>query len=108
MFAHAPKAGHWLPRCTARCADRWSECRRSIGAPLARACFVATLLANDTGSDMRTDLPSWRSLLFVPVTAEKFVRTGADRGADGIILDLEDAVAPAEKERARTLIADAI
>jgi len=57
---------------------------------------------------MRTDLPSWRSLLFVPVTAEKFVRTGADRGADGIILDLEDAVAPSEKERARTLIADAI
>src|SRR5439155_1186301 len=39
---------------------------------------------------------------------EKFVRTGADRGADGIILDLEDAVAPSEKERARTLIADAI
>ena len=29
-------------------------------------------------SDMRTDLPSWRSLLFVPVTAEKFIRTGAD------------------------------
>src|SRR5271165_1349410 len=57
---------------------------------------------------MRTDLPSWRSLLFVPVTAEKFVRTGADRGADGIILDLEDAVAPSQKEHARTLIADAI
>ncbi|HLY87454.1 MAG TPA: CoA ester lyase [Acetobacteraceae bacterium] len=57
---------------------------------------------------MRNDLPAWRSLLFVPVTAEKFVRTGADRGADGVILDLEDAVAPAEKERARTLIADAI
>jgi citrate lyase subunit beta/citryl-CoA lyase len=57
---------------------------------------------------MRTDLPAWRSLLFVPVTAEKFVRTGADRGADGIILDLEDAVAPSEKERARTLIADAL
>src|SRR6185503_16896663 len=57
---------------------------------------------------MRSDLPSWRSLLFVPVTAEKFVRTGADRGADGIILDLEDAVAPSEKERARRLIADAI
>src|SRR5246127_5178269 len=57
---------------------------------------------------MRNDLPAWRSLLFVPVTAEKFVRSGADRGADGIILDLEDAVAPSEKERARTLIADAI
>jgi citrate lyase subunit beta/citryl-CoA lyase len=57
---------------------------------------------------MRDNLPAWRSLLFVPVTAEKFVRTGADRGADGIILDLEDAVAPSEKARARTLIADAI
>jgi citrate lyase subunit beta/citryl-CoA lyase len=57
---------------------------------------------------MRDDLPSWRSLLFVPVTAEKFVRTGADRGADGVILDLEDAVAPSQKERARTLIADAV
>lgn len=57
---------------------------------------------------MRDDLPAWRSLLFVPVTSEKFVRTGADRGADGIILDLEDAVAPSEKERARTLIESAI
>ena len=54
------------------------------------------------------NLPSWRSLLFVPVTSEKFVRTGADRGADGIILDLEDAVAPSEKERARALIEGAI
>jgi citrate lyase subunit beta/citryl-CoA lyase len=57
---------------------------------------------------MREDLPAWRSLMFVPVTAEKFVRTGADRGADAIILDLEDAVAPSQKDRARTLIADAI
>jgi len=57
---------------------------------------------------MRDDLPVWRSLLFVPVTAEKFVRTGADRGADGIILDLEDAVAPSQKAHARTLIEAAI
>src|ERR1700753_120949 len=57
---------------------------------------------------MRDDLPVWRSLMFVPVTSEKFVRTGADRGADGIILDLEDAVAPSQKAHARTLIADAI
>ena len=57
---------------------------------------------------MRDDLPIWRSLMFVPVNVEKFVRTGADRGADGIILDLEDAVAPSEKDRARTMIADAI
>ena len=57
---------------------------------------------------MRDDLPVWRSMMFVPVTAEKFVRTGADRGADAIILDLEDAVAPSQKDHARTLIEGAI
>ena len=57
---------------------------------------------------MRDDLPAWRSMLFVPVTVEKFVATAADRGADGIILDLEDSIAPSQKDRARTLIADAI
>ena len=57
---------------------------------------------------MRDDLPAWRSMLFVPVTVEKFVNTAADRGADGIILDLEDSIAPSQKDRARTLIAGAI
>jgi citrate lyase subunit beta / citryl-CoA lyase len=57
---------------------------------------------------VRDDLPVWRSLLFVPVTSEKFVRTAAERDADAIILDLEDAVAPSQKERARTMIAGAI
>jgi citrate lyase subunit beta/citryl-CoA lyase len=57
---------------------------------------------------MRDDLPAWRSMLFVPVTVEKFVATAADRGADGIILDLEDSIAPSQKAHARTLIADAI
>jgi citrate lyase subunit beta/citryl-CoA lyase len=50
------------------------------------------------------DLPVWRSMLFVPVTAERFVNGAARRGADAIILDLEDAVALSEKERARTLV----
>jgi citrate lyase subunit beta/citryl-CoA lyase len=57
---------------------------------------------------MRDDLPIWRSLLFVPVTSDKFVRTAADRRADAIILDLEDAVAPSRKDHARGLIAGAI
>ena len=57
---------------------------------------------------MRDDFPVWRSLMFVPVNVEKFVKTGADRNADGIILDLEDSVAPSQKDHARTLIADAI
>src|SRR5712671_4822794 len=49
-------------------------------------------------------LPVWRSLLFVPVTARRFVDGAARRGADAIILDLEDSVAASEKDRARTLV----
>jgi len=56
---------------------------------------------------MKPNLPVWRSMLFVPVTAERFVNGAAKRGADAIILDLEDAVAASEKERARTLVQDA-
>jgi citrate lyase subunit beta / citryl-CoA lyase len=53
------------------------------------------------------DLPVWRSMLFVPVTQRRFVDGAARRGADAIILDLEDSIAPSEKERARTLIPEA-
>jgi citrate lyase subunit beta / citryl-CoA lyase len=56
---------------------------------------------------MRQDLPVWRSMLFVPVTAERFVNGAARRGADAIILDLEDAVGASEKARARTLVPEA-
>jgi citrate lyase subunit beta/citryl-CoA lyase len=42
-----------------------------------------------------------RSLLYVPASSERFVAKAAERGADAIILDLEDAVAPAEKAAAR-------
>jgi len=47
-------------------------------------------------------------MLFVPVTVARFVETAADRGADAIILDLEDSVAPSAKERGRGLLPDAI
>jgi citrate lyase subunit beta/citryl-CoA lyase len=49
-------------------------------------------------------LPVWRSLLFVPVNVDKFVDKAHTRGADGIILDLEDSIAPSEKDNARTLV----
>jgi citrate lyase subunit beta / citryl-CoA lyase len=55
----------------------------------------------------RPDLPAWRSLLFVPVVRDKFVASAHTRGADGIILDLEDSVPEAEKGRARGLVAAA-
>ena len=53
---------------------------------------------------MKPDLPVWRSLLYVPVNVEKFIEKAHTRGADVIQLDLEDAVPPAEKEKARTLV----
>ena len=49
----------------------------------------------------------WRSLLYVPVTSERFLAKAHERGADAIILDLEDSVAPSAKEPARGLVGEA-
>src|SRR5215475_8988400 len=49
-----------------------------------------------------------RSLLYVPVSAARFVAKAHERGADAIILDLEDAVAPAQKAAARGALGDAV
>jgi citrate lyase subunit beta/citryl-CoA lyase len=46
-------------------------------------------------------LPVWRSLLYVPANVERYLAKAHQRGADGIILDLEDSVPPAEKANAR-------
>lgn len=54
-----------------------------------------------------SELPVWRSLLYVPVNVDKFVDKAHTRGADAIILDLEDSIPPSEKDRARTLVEDA-
>ncbi len=48
--------------------------------------------------------PNWRSLLFVPATAEKFVARAHTRGADVVILDLEDSIPPPAKEAARAAL----
>ncbi len=50
---------------------------------------------------MAIDLPSWRSLLFIPANNQAFVRKAHSRGADAIILDLEDSVPPEQKVSAR-------
>ena len=54
------------------------------------------------------ELPVWRSLLFVPVNVPRFVEKAHLRGADVIMLDLEDSIAPSEKENARRVIQDAV
>ena len=51
--------------------------------------------------------PVWRSMLYVPATSEKFIEKAHERGADAIKIDLEDAVALAEKPKARTLVRSA-
>jgi citrate lyase subunit beta / citryl-CoA lyase len=52
-------------------------------------------------------LPVWRSMLFVPVTVAKYVERAAGRGADALILDLEDSVPLAEKPRGREVLQEA-
>jgi citrate lyase subunit beta/citryl-CoA lyase len=56
---------------------------------------------------MSDRLPIWRSMMFVPVNVEKFVEGAHSRGADVIILDLEDSILPKDKAHARTLVAPA-
>ncbi|WP_159911682.1 CoA ester lyase [Pantoea sp. 18069] len=52
-------------------------------------------------------LPAWRSLMFCPANAQRFVAKAHTRGADAIILDLEDSVGTDEKAAARTGVAAA-
>jgi citrate lyase subunit beta/citryl-CoA lyase len=49
-----------------------------------------------------------RSLLFVPAHRMEFVAKAPRVQPDGVILDLEDAVPPAQKPQARALVADAV
>jgi citrate lyase subunit beta / citryl-CoA lyase len=57
---------------------------------------------------MPRKFPVWRSALFVPANVERFVAKAVDRGADALIIDLEDSVPLGEKEAARTLVPDIV
>lgn len=56
---------------------------------------------------MTDDLPLWRSMLFVPGNVERYINKAHERGADAIILDLEDSVPLAEKSVAREQLLEA-
>jgi citrate lyase subunit beta/citryl-CoA lyase len=49
-----------------------------------------------------------RSLLYVPGDKEAMLAKAPSRGADGVILNLEDAVAPANKDQARQAVTHAL
>ncbi len=50
----------------------------------------------------------WRSLLYVPAHNQKFIAGAAKRGADAVVLDLEDGVPQAHKDAARHGLGEAV
>jgi citrate lyase subunit beta/citryl-CoA lyase len=54
------------------------------------------------------DLASLRSALFVPLADERFLGKAHERGADALLLDLEDSVPPALKAAARARLPEAV
>ncbi len=57
---------------------------------------------------MDTDAHPYRSVLYMPGSKARALEKARSLPADALILDLEDAVAPAEKPRARDLVAAAV
>ncbi len=56
------------------------------------------------GDSQGNVLPLWRSMLFVPAHLDRFIDGAHTRGADALILDLEDSVPLAEKTQARAKV----
>lgn len=57
---------------------------------------------------VRRSFPVWRSALFVPANIERFVAKATGRGADALIIDLEDSIPPDQKHAARALVPDLV
>ncbi|MDH5305637.1 MAG: CoA ester lyase [Myxococcales bacterium] len=71
-----------------------------MSGPEARAASPAE--RNQRGDRLR------RSVLFVPGGHPRRLEKAPETGADSLVLDLEDSVAPEEKDRARQLVADTL
>ncbi len=57
---------------------------------------------------MSMDAHPYRSVLYMPGSRPRALEKARSLPADALILDLEDAVAPGEKPRARALVAEAV
>ena len=55
---------------------------------------------------IRPTPPVWRSILYVPGNVPKFIDKAHERGADCVLVDLEDSVQPAQKPEARAMLAE--
>ena len=54
----------------------------------------------------RPAAPVWRSILYVPGNVPRFIDKAHERGADCVLVDLEDSVTLAEKPKARAMLPD--
>lgn len=52
--------------------------------------------------------PVWRSILYVPGNVPKFIDKAHERGADCVLIDLEDSVPPPQKAEARAMLPEAM
>src|SRR5882724_1413520 len=85
-------------RCTPWC--RVFPARQATSARRRRDRRTAQQEGDMSDATDRT-LPVWRSALYVPSNVPKFIDGAYKRGADAIIVDLEDSVPLAERPVAR-------
>jgi citrate lyase subunit beta/citryl-CoA lyase len=57
---------------------------------------------------MRPTPPVWRSILYVPGNVPKFIDKAHERGADCVLVDLEDSVQRAQKPEARAMLPETL
>jgi citrate lyase subunit beta/citryl-CoA lyase len=57
---------------------------------------------------LRASLKQVRSLLFLPATADRLLAKATERGADALVVDLEDAIPPDRKAEARPMARAAV
>ncbi len=91
----------------------------SGAAPWVAAARFEAAIRKELGDNFHSlpAAPKWniqpkdrprRSRLYAPGNKPRFIEKAAAAGADGIILDLEDSVAPDRKDEARILVAYAL
>ena len=66
------------------------------------------MAVSEAKNDKGTDLFALRSLLFLPASNPRAIAKARGAGADLVILDLEDAVKPADKREARKAAVEAV
>lgn len=86
-------------------AARLEAAVRALGPDMDRS-IASPALAGNQGASPRDRFR--RSRLYLPGSQPKFLINAGVYGADGIILDLEDSVAPSEKAAARVLVRNAL